>query len=265
MKTLLLFILASFLIVGLTAVAKEKKASVKRFKGVEVTWLGHSAFLLKSPNGKIILIDPWLDNPKAPEMAKDIKKADIILLTHGHFDHIGSAPAIAKNSGSKVVSIFEISRYLARQGVPEEQLIGMNYSGTVEVDGIKITMVPAVHSSGISDGNNIIEGGNPAGFVVEFENGFKVYHTGDTGLFGDMALIRKLYAPDLMLVCIGGHFTMGPKEAAEAIKLVAPKYVIPMHYGTFPLLAGTPAELKKYLPAKFKNAVIELNPGEVAN
>ena len=265
MKVFILFTIISLVVVGLTAVASEKKTTAKRFKGVEVTWLGHAAFLLKSPNGKIVLIDPWLDNPKAPESAKNITKADIILLTHGHFDHVGSAPEIAKNSGAKVVCIFEISRYLAKQGVPEEQLIGMNYSGTVEVDGVKITMVPAVHSSGISDGDKIIEGGNPAGFVVEFENGFKVYHTGDTGLFGDMEWIKKLYSPDLMLVCIGGHFTMSPREAAEAIKLVEPKYVIPMHYGTFPILAGTPAELKKYLPAKFKNAVIELKPGETAN
>ena len=256
-------LLTIFLFAAGLAVSAEKKQ--QRFKGVEVTWLGHAAFLLKSPNGKVVLIDPWLDNPKAPESAKNITSADIILLTHGHFDHVGSAPAIAKNSKAKVVCIFEVSRYLAKQGVPEEQIIGMNYSGTVEVDGIKVTMVPAVHSSGISDGNNIIEGGNPAGYVIEFENGFKVYHTGVTGLFGDMEWIRKLYAPDLMLVCIGGHFTMGPREAAEAIKLVAPKYVIPMHYGTFPILAGTPAELKKHLPAKFKNSVVELNPGETAN
>lgn len=263
MKITIFLTLISFVIlIGAVASAEKKQ---QRFKGVEVTWLGHAAFLLKSPGGKIILIDPWLDNPKAPETAKNITKADIILLTHGHFDHVGSAPELAKKTGAKVVCIFEVSRYLAKQGVAEEQLIGMNYSGTVDVDGVKITMVPAVHSSGISDGNNIVEGGNPAGFVVEFENGFKVYHTGDTGLFGDMELIGKLYTPDLMLVCIGGHFTMGPREAAEAIKLVQPKYVIPMHYGTFPILAGTPDELKKYLPAKFKNAVIELKPGETAN
>ncbi len=262
MKLVILSAIILLVLAGVVASAEKKK---QRFNGVEVTWLGHAAFLVKSPNGKIVLIDPWLDNPKAPEMAKNITKADIILLTHGHFDHVGSAPELAKKTGAKVVCIFEVSRYIAKQGVPEEQIIGMNYSGTVDVDGIKITMVPAVHSSGISDGNNIIEGGNPAGFVVEFENGFKVYHTGDTGLFGDMELIKRLYSPDLMLVCIGGHFTMGPREAAEAIKLIQPKYVIPMHYGTFPILAGTPDELKKYLPAKFKNAVIELKPGETAN
>ncbi len=263
MKVIIFFILVSLVVLAGAVASAEKKQ--QRFKGVEITWLGHAAFQLKSPNGKIILIDPWLDNPKAPETAKDITKADIILLTHGHFDHVGSAPELAKKTGAKVVCIFEVSRYIAKQGVSEEQIIGMNYSGTVNVDGIKITMVPAVHSSGISDGDNIVEGGNPAGFVVEFENSFKVYHTGDTGLFGDMKLIGKLYAPDLMLVCIGGHFTMGPREAAEAIKLVQPKYIIPMHYGTFPILAGTPDELKKYLPAKFKNAVIELKPGETAN
>lgn len=262
MKVVILSIIAFLVLTAVVSAAEKKK---QRFNGVEVTWLGHAAFLLKSPNGKVVLIDPWLDNPKAPEMAKNITKADIILLTHGHFDHVGSAPELAKKTGAKVVGIFEVSRYVAKQGVSEEQIIGMNYSGTVNVDGIKITMVPAIHSSGISDGNNIIEGGNPAGFIIEFENGFKVYHTGDTGLFGDMELIRKLYSPDLMLVCIGGHFTMGPREAAEAIKLVQPKYVIPMHYGTFPILSGTPDELKKYLPAKFKNAVIELNPGETAN
>jgi L-ascorbate metabolism protein UlaG (beta-lactamase superfamily) len=258
-----IFLSLIFLIVFAGVMTSAEKKG--KFKGVEVTWLGHAAFLLKSPNGKVILIDPWLDNPKAPESAKEISKVDLILLTHGHFDHVGSAPEIAKKTGAKVVCIFEVSRYLAKRGVAEEQLIGMNYSGTVNVDGIKVTMVPAVHSSGISDDNNMVEGGNPAGFVVEFENGFKVYHTGDTGLFGDMDLIRKLYKPDLMLICIGGHFTMGPREAAEAIKLVKPKFVIPMHYGTFPILAGTPAELKKYLPADLRKTVIELNPGETAN
>lgn len=260
-----ILILTLVLVIAIAGVVTSAEKKQQRFKGVEVTWLGHAAFLLKSPNGKIVLIDPWLENPKAPESAKKIDKVDLILLTHGHFDHVGQAPDIAKRTGAKVVGIFEVSRYLAKQGIAEEQLIGMNYSGTVEVDGIKITMVPAVHSSGISDGNNIIEGGNPAGYVIEFENGFKVYHTGDTGLFGDMELIKKLYSPDLMLVCIGGHFTMGPREAAEAIKLVEPKYVIPMHYGTFPILKGSPSELVNYLPAKFKKSVIELKPGETAN
>ncbi len=240
------------------------KSEKKRFKGIEVTWFGHSFFCIRSPDGRIMLVDPWVDNPKAPETAKNIEKVDVILITHGHFDHVGSAPEIAQKTKAKIVSIFEVSRYIVSKGVPEEQVIGMNISGTVDIDGIKVSMVPAVHSSGILDGGGMAEGGNPCGFVVEFPNKFKIYHTGDTGVFGDMALIRRLYSPDLVLICIGGFYTMGPREAAEAIKLLNPKFIIPMHYGTFPVLAGTPDELKKYLPPKFRKGVIVLNPGETA-
>jgi L-ascorbate metabolism protein UlaG (beta-lactamase superfamily) len=239
-------------------------AQQARFKGVEVTWLGHAAFQIKSPEGRVVLIDPWIENPKAPSWAKEISKADIILVTHGHFDHLGNTVEIAKRTGAKVICIFEISRFLAEKGVPKDQLVGMNYSGTVSEKGLKITMVPAVHSSGLSSDGKIVEGGNPAGFIIEFENGFKIYHTGDTGLFGDMELIGRIYQPDLMLICIGGHFTMGPRTAAEAIKLVKPKFVIPMHYGTFPILVGTPGELKKYLPEELRKSIIEISPGETA-
>jgi len=233
-----------------------------KLKGAEVTWLGHATFQLTSPQGKDILIDPWLENPKAPESAKDINGADVIVLTHGHFDHIGNTADLAKNSGAKVISIFEVAQYLGGQGVNEDQLIGMNISGSVEVEGMKFTMVPAIHSGGITTDNGIVPGGNPAGFIIEFENGYKVYHTGDTGFFTDLKWIGDYYNPDLLLVCIGDHFTMGPDTAAESIVLIDPEYVIPMHYGTFPLLTGTPEALKEHLPEKYRKLVLDVEPGD---
>jgi len=233
-----------------------------KFQDVEITWLGHAAFQLKTPGGKTILIDPWLDNPKAPEGAKDISDVDIIAITHGHFDHVQGAPELAKKTGAKVVSIFEIAQYFGGKGVNEDNLVGMNIGGTAEVDGIKFSMTPAIHSSGLPGDDGIIEGGHPAGFVIEFENGYKVYHTGDTDYFGDLKHIGEFYEPDVMLTCIGDHFTMGPRAAAKAIQAVQPDHVIPMHYGTFPLLTGTPDALIDYLPEVMKKSVTVAEPGK---
>ncbi|MCF7805006.1 MAG: metal-dependent hydrolase [Candidatus Marinimicrobia bacterium] len=236
------------------------------FQNTEVTWLGHSTFQFKSPGGKVVLIDPWLnENPSAQISAEDIDHVDIIALTHGHFDHFGDTVSIAKRTGATVVSIFEISQYLGRQGIAEDQIIGMNIGGTVDVDGIKFTMVRAVHSSGVSGEESIVDGGDPAGFVITFENGFTVYHTGDTDLFGDMKYVGELHEPDLMLTCIGDHFTMGPKAAAKSVELVKPQHVIPMHYGTFPLLTGTPEELVNNLSGTLKDAVITAEIGTPLN
>ncbi len=228
---------------------------------VNITWLGHSAFKLESPSGKTVLIDPWLDNPKAPAGAKDISTVDLILITHGHSDHVGSAVEVAKRTNAKLISIYEVYLYLQSQGVTTA--MGMNKGGTTDVDGIKVTMTDAKHSSDIDvDGKVVACGGEAAGYVIRFENGFTVYHAGDTSLFGDMKFIGKLHKPDVAIVPIGDLYTMGPREAAIACGLINPKQIIGMHYGTFPALTGTPQLLKKYLHTKLKKRVMELEPGK---
>jgi len=226
---------------------------------LSLTWFGHSAFLLKAPLGRSVLIDPWLENPKAPPGAKAITPVDLILVSHGHSDHVGNTIEIAQRTNATVISIYEISLYLQKQGVVNAQ--GMNKGGTMSVDGLKVTMVDAKHSSDLDVGGTVVPGGEPAGFVVEFENGFRIYHAGDTAVFGDMRIIADLYKPQLAILPIGGLYTMDPREAAYACTLLKPKYVVGMHYGTFPVLAGTPTELKKHLPASLKKIVVELEPG----
>lgn len=228
--------------------------------GAELTWLGHASFVLKSPGGRYIVFDPWLEgNPKCPQEFYNWDKADYILLTHGHFDHMGSAEMLAKKTGATVISNFEIATYLASLGVANT--IGMNKGGTLEFGDIKITMVYADHSSGISTDAGIIYGGEAAGFVVTLENGLSIYHAGDTNVFGDMTLIKTLYAPDVVLLPIGGHYTMSPKEAAYAVDLLEPKVVIPMHYGTFDALKGSPDALKDLLADKPVTLEV-LQPGQ---
>ena len=226
---------------------------------LSVTWFGHSAFLLKAPGGKSILVDPWLDNPNAPPEAKSIAPVDLILITHAHSDHLGSAVEVAKRTGAKVISIHEISLYLQDQGMGDS--IGMNKGGTVSVDGIGVTMVDARHSSAIDGRGAVLPGGEAAGYVVTFENGFRVYDAGDTAVFGDMKIIADIYKPELAILPIGGLYTMGPVEAAYACRLLKPKYVIGMHYGTFPPLSGTPEQLRQKLPASMRKIVLELKPG----
>jgi len=234
----------------------------QKLGALSITWFGHSAFLLKSPGGKSVLIDPWLDNPNAPAGAKEIAPVDLILLTHGHSDHVGNTIDVAKRTKAPVIAIYEISLYLQEHGVSTAQ--GMNKGGTMRVNGLTVTMVDARHSSGIDAGGAVIPGGEPAGFVVEFENGFRVYHAGDTSLFGDMKLIAELYKPQLVILPIGGLYTMGPREAAFACKMLKADHIVGMHYGTFPVLAGTPQELRKLLPAAMRKRVMELVPGQGA-
>lgn len=235
------------------------KTKTSKKEKLNVTWFGHSAFLLKAPGGRTVLIDPWLDNPNAPPEAKTVAPVDLILITHAHSDHLGSAVEVARRTGAKVISIHEISLYLQGQGVNDS--IGMNKGGTMSLDGISVTMVDARHSSAIDGKSPVLPGGEAAGYVVTFENGFKVYHAGDTAVFGDMKIISGLYKPDLAFLPIGGLYTMGPVEAAYACRLLKPKYVIGMHYGTFPALSGTPEALRKKLPAPMKKIVLELKPG----
>ncbi len=229
---------------------------------VSITWLSHASFKIEH-DGFVILVDPWMDSPKYPEDMKEFDKVDAILVTHGHFDHVGDTAELAKKHGSKIVCIFEISSYLSEKGVPETQIIGMNKGGTVDLGkGFSVTMVNASHSSGLPGDNGMVVGGDPTGFVIHTPDGHHIYHGGDTDVFYDMKLISDLYQPNIAILPIGGHFTMGPREAAYALNnlLHSVKKVIPMHFGTFPFLAGTPEELKALLTRDVE--IIAMNPGD---
>ena len=227
-------------------------------KGVKLSWLGHATFRMQTPGGKTVVVDPWvMGNPLCPEAEKKLSKVDAMLCTHGHFDHIADAVEIGKRQNPKVVGIFELCGWLEKKGVKNTS--PMNKGGTQAVGDIRVTMVHADHSCGIQDGEQIIYGGEACGFVIEFENGLKIYHAGDTAVFGDMQIIRELYAPDIALLPIGDHYVMSPREAAYACKLLKPKAVVPMHFGTFPVLTGTVAEFKRLV----KDAeVVEMKPGQ---
>ena len=218
----------------------------------EVLWLGQSAFKITTPGGKVIVTDPWLrTNPLTPAAYKEpagLGRVDVLLVSHGHFDHIADAPAIAQHYKVPLRAPGDLNQSLTSLGVlPPEQLPRMNKGGTIEpAPGIKVTAVRAEHSSvylwrnPATSKDETHPGGEPVGWLIELENGFRIYHAGDTAAFGDMRLIGERFRPDLALVPIGGHFTMDPAEAAWAVKeLIRPKAVIPMHYGANPLTKGT--------------------------
>jgi L-ascorbate metabolism protein UlaG (beta-lactamase superfamily) len=226
-------------------------------QGIKLTWLGHATFRIETPGGKIILVDPWVaGNPMCPAKDKDVSKVDVMLCTHGHFDHIADAVEIAQKHNPVVVGIYELCVWMGKKGA--KQISPMNKGGTQAVGDIKVTMVHADHSCGIQDGDQVVYGGEACGYVVEFSNGLKIYHAGDTNVFGDMQIIRELYAPQIAMLPIGDHFTMSPREAAFACNLLKPKTVIPMHFGTFPLLTGKPSDLRKLAPGV---EVVEMKPG----
>ena len=222
-----------------------------------LTWLGHAAFRIDTASGKRIYVDPFLHgNPKCPAGEQETERADIVAVTHGHADHVGDTVAIAKKHGSTVVAQVELAGWLGKHGVAEDKLIGFNKGGTIDVDGVKFTLTNAFHSNSAPDGSY---GGEAAGYVIELEEGPKLYFAGDTCVFSDMQLIGRIYRPDLAVIPIGDHYTMGPREAAVALELLGVQRCVPGHWGTFGLLTGTPQELQKLAP----NVKVEvLEPGD---
>jgi L-ascorbate metabolism protein UlaG (beta-lactamase superfamily) len=211
-------------------------------RGTRITWLGHATVLVQTAKGTNILIDPYItQNPKFPKDFVLPAKIHYILLTHGHSDHIADAAPVADRHNSTVVAIYELAAYLARKGVAHT--IGMNLGGTVQLDDVAATMVEAKHSSAAQDEQGTHDVGVAAGFVLTIADGPVLYHAGDTAVFSDMKLIRELYRPKVAMLPIGGHFTMGPVEAAMAVRFLEPEIVLPLHFGTFPPLTGTPEQL----------------------
>jgi L-ascorbate metabolism protein UlaG (beta-lactamase superfamily) len=227
-------------------------------KGTRITWLGHATVLIQTPKGTTFLIDPFIaQNPKYPQGFVLPEKIHFILLTHGHSDHIADAVPIATKHDSTVVAIYELAAFVAEKGVAKT--IGMNQGGTVQLEEVAATMVDAKHSAGADDGNRARYVGVAAGFVLTIADGPVLYHAGDTAVFGDMKLIQDLYHPEVAMLPIGGFYTMGPKEAALAAQLISPSIVLPIHFGTFPPLTGTPDELAALIEPAIQ--VARVNPG----
>jgi L-ascorbate metabolism protein UlaG (beta-lactamase superfamily) len=227
-----------------------------------ITWLGHSTFIVRTPGGKRVLFDPWFNsNPSCPDAMKKPPKVDLILVSHGHFDHIEDLVLTARESNAPVVGIFELCDWLGRKGI--QNTLPMNKGGSQDVAGVRVTMTDARHSSGFVDNGQMVYMGEPAGFVVRLEDGRVLYYAGDTCLFGDMRLIGEMYQPEIAFLPIGDRFTMDPRAAAKACEFLGVRQVVPMHWGTFPLLTGTPAMLKEALGSRGVE-VLELKPGQTA-
>jgi L-ascorbate metabolism protein UlaG (beta-lactamase superfamily) len=232
-------------------------------RGNRLTWLGHAAFRIVTPSGRVLLIDPFLSsNPTCPQELMKPERVDVIFITHGHSDHLGDALALAKKFKPEIIAMPELCGWLAAEGAEKAKGQGMNKGGTVSVGDVEATMVHAIHSSGIEDGGKMAYGGEAAGFVIRLPGGMTIYHAGDTAVFGDMKIIGNLYSPDLALLPIGDHYTMSPREAALAIRLLGVKHVVPMHYGTFPVLTGRPETLRELTQDIAGLEIHALKPGE---
>jgi L-ascorbate metabolism protein UlaG (beta-lactamase superfamily) len=219
-----------------------------------LTWLGHSSFRLDTDGGKRIYIDPFPDGPTFPEDEKSPERADVIYLTHGHGDHVSGAVSFQQKTGAKVLGMVELCAWFSQNGIAEDDLVAFNKGGTVDVDGVRFTMTNAFHSSAAPDGTYT---GEPTGVVIRFD-GKSIYFAGDTCVFGDMQLIARLYEPEVAVLPIGDHFTMGPEEAAVALELLGNPRCVPCHWGTFPLLTGTPEKLAQLTSAQ----VEQIQPGD---
>ncbi len=221
-----------------------------------LTWLGHAAFRIDTPGGKRVYVDPFLKgNPSCPDSEQQPERVDVIAITHGHSDHVGDTVELSKSFEPEIVAQVELKGWLGGKGAKVGDMPGPNKGGTVEAAGVKFTLTNAFHSSSSDDGDYL---GEACGIVVELEDGTKIYFAGDTCVFGDMQLIGRIYSPDLAVLPIGDHFTMSPKEASVALDLLGTKRCVPCHYGTFPILTGTPQELRQLAPDV---DVVDVEPG----
>ena len=227
---------------------------------LRITWFGHSTFLVRTPGGKRLLFDPWLtDNPVCPASMKKPPETDLVLVSHGHPDHMGDLVAVARASGAPVIGVFELCDWLSRKGIANTS--PMNKGGSQTIGGLRITMTDARHSSGYVENGQMVYMGEPAGYIVRLEDGLTIYYASDTSLFGDMRLIGEMYTPDIAFLPIGDRFTMDPAAAARACEFLGVRQVVPMHWGTYPVLTGSPAELKQLVEPRGVQ-VLELKPGE---